>query len=628
MLNLEFVIPAIIIGAIGGFNFNFEMLERNRDEWRVVWFWKTVVCVLITGFCFWAGMPAFVAPFGNVFFFILVYWAISLAIDASVEDSLPKVGAVLWILLFCLALMINFAGCKAFRAEGYRSLIGEVKENDFINNMSPIDESRMRVVSEHQAQYLADKVLGESNKVLGSRYELGRVHISQIKGELFWIAPLEFRGFFQWNKFSTSAGYVMVSAEDDQRRPVLVDTLNLRFLPSACFGDNLLRHVYTNGYNDIELHDLTFELDDNYKPFYTITATKPTLGFDGDKVFGVVVVDPVSGEITWYDINKTPEWVDRVIPAYLAEDYINSWGELVKGYLNTWFSHENMLMATPYRESNNSQNENVWFVTNAQGETFWYTGITSVGADQALTGIMLLNSKTGQAYYSKLSGSNEQAIVAAVSNALGSDGIKWRPTMPIPYNIYGELSFVVPVVGVDQPILQKIAIVKASNLKIGFGRDKKSALADYRRVISTDGNIVAPTHESEGKTVSAKIKRIGAEIIDGRTNYSILLDSDSTKLFLLTSEINPEIVVAKPGDEVIISFIMTAEEVVPVTGFDLLCLTLKKSRAQIAYEEKVFGSEDTLRQAKNVSDARKELGQLTPEDLFRLQKLSRSRSDK
>jgi len=624
MFALQFVLPAIMLGIVGGFNFNFGETRRSgMSKYIGTWAIQSLITTISVGFIFWAMQPSIVAPYMTLFTMLFICWFLNGAILAARTDTIPSGAAIMLSGLIIIWLLVGMSGWAIFRSNDYHTLIGEVEEGNWTEEIAPVDEAHIRVVSQEQAQYLANKVLGESQDILGSRYNVGKVDVCNVNGQIVWTAPLQFRGFWKWNKYHTTPGYVLVSAEDNNRKPALVDTLSMRYVTSAYWGSNLNRYVYTHGYQGYQLRETSFELDDNYRPFFTISATKPTIGFSGPKTYVVIVVDPQTGEINEYEPGQAPSWIDRIIPEEIAESYMENWGKFVKGFWNTMFAEEDIIEPTSYPTGSD-----VWFVPDADGNNYWYTGMTSVSSeDQSLVGVMLMNTQTGVAKYYRLSGSNEQAIIDAVTQSLGADAQNWKPTQPIPYNIYGELSFVVPVIGIDKAILQKVAIVRASNLNVAIGNDKRSALRQYRRILSTNGNIVAPTHQSKIQGITGIIVRKGWELQDQMMVYSLLLDTEPSKLFSITSMTSAEIIIAREGDEVNLNFMQTDEEIVPVTSFDLIGIELRKSPIQSTYEIEVKANESRVRRLEQTRDDQRVLESLSPEDLRELMKLKQERDD-
>lgn len=634
MFNPEFLLFAIFIGIVGGFNFNFKDLKDSAGKWFGVWAITALIYAIITGLFFWAVKPPVVAPYLTIFWFLAVWWLISLFIAGAREEEFPVIGTIIYAIFLIIFAGGGLVGSSPmFNAAEHRDLIGEVKLADWTEDMTPVDQVHMREVSKEQAQYLADKVLGESQKmeegipvILGSRYRVGEMNVCNIRGEIFWVAPLDFSGFWKWVRFKTTVGYVLVSAENRNRKPVLRDDLELNYTMGAYWHKNLKRHLYTHGYQSYQLREISFELDDNFDPYYTISLTKPTIAFGGPKTVKLLVVDPTTGEIEPYELDEIPEWVDRVIPEELAEMYIERWGSYVYGYFNTWFAKRNMVVPTQY-----TYGSDVWFVPNQENRNFWYTGITSISSeDQALVGVIMIDTRTGQAYNYRVPGANEQAVFDAVSQELGADAQKWTPTQPIPYNIYGEFpSYAVPVIGKEKPLLQKIAIVRGSNLSVALGKDKRRALQEYKRILTSFGNVVAAGSTSEELSISGKIRRKSPpEYQDSGINlYSLLLEDVPDKLFTVDSSEHPEIRVAEKGDEVNISFIDTKEELVPVSKFDLVAVELKKSDIQEKYEAFVQKSEKTIRTPEREREIERDLRSLSKEEKQELYEMLKKKKE-
>lgn len=616
MFSLEFIVPAILLGIVCGINFRFQQFQQP-SQYFSVWGIQSLIYGLVIWIEFWSFQPSITSPYSTIWFNLFLFWIINLIITGATKQEFPSAGATIFIVFFIIWIIIGMTGSRMFRADDYKNLIGTVKEKNWAKDIAPVNESHIRIVSQEQSQYLADKVIGESKDILGSRYSVGNVNVCNVNGEILWVAPLEFLDFWKWTVYKTTPGYIMVSAEDNIRKPILVDTLHLKYTESAFWGSDLQRYVYTHGYAGYKLFEISFELDDNYKPFYTISAVKPTIGFSGLKTELVIVVDPQNGEIKSYEPGKAPKWIDRIIPEQVAESYMDYWGEYTHGWWNTIFIRKDIVKPTPY-----SDGANVWFVPGVNGENYWYTGITSFSdTDQSLVGVMLMDTKNGETFYYRLSGSNEEAIVGAVNQKLGANGDNWHATQPVPYNIYGELSFVVPVVGRDKPLLQKIAIVKASNLNIVMGDDKISALREYQRNFTADGNIAAATHQKLEKQISGKVIRKGFEMQGTTTTFFLLLDTNPSKLFSVDSNANPEILITQIGDAVKMSYIDTDEEIVHADIFDLSGVDLKKSKNQQQYEKDIAKSDASARVVEQTRDDKKEVENLSPEELHKLLEL-------
>src|SRR5262249_57575279 len=122
-------------------------------------------------------------------------------------------------------------------------------------------------------------------------------------------------------------------------------------------------------------------------------------------------------------------------------------------------------------------------VWGQDGELYWVCGMVSGSIqDQAITGLITTNARTGRSRYCPFSGANEDAVLQAV-NAAVSNFRGYHGTDPVLYNIYGEPTWAVPVTSEDH-IFQRLALVRASNLHVALGPDPASALREYRKLIT------------------------------------------------------------------------------------------------------------------------------------------------
>src|SRR5690606_12960155 len=116
----------------------------------------------------------------------------------------------------------------------------------------------------------------------------------------------------------------------------------------------------------------------------------------------------------------------------------------------------------------NPGSETMTLVYGADNQAYWFTGCSSAStSDDGLVSYVLINSRTGEATEYRQSGPHEGAVMTAVNAAVSNfDG--WHATTPVPYHLYGETVWVVPVVS-NNNIFQKLAIVRASNSRVALG---------------------------------------------------------------------------------------------------------------------------------------------------------------
>jgi hypothetical protein len=538
------------------------------------------ICGFIGFLIAYFGMFAFVGPFFGLGFPVCLALGIGLIgslfyLDRSREDWSGYVPIALGIFLF-VGLIFLIGSEPLFQSANQAAMVGKVEIGDFSKDMSAIDQKHIRVVSEEQARWLSDKRLGEIPGAIGSKYHVGDMYIQRVKGELYWVGALEFNDFSKWFTYGHTIGYVMVSAEDRERKVEITVGHKFRYMPSAFFGDNLQRHLYFNGYSDYSLEDPTFEVDENLKPYWVMSLVRPTQLYTCDKTVGVAIVNPETGETKMYSGDQIPDWVDRVIPTHQAFQYLEWYGYYSKGWINSWWQQDGVIEPTSFF------NTDIWMIYGNDGQPYWFTGMTSVSAtDQALCSFALINSRTGQTKIFPVSGANETAIVGVVNSAV-SNFQGFRGTQPIIYNVYNEPSWVVPVV--KDGVLQRVAIVRAANSTVALGNDKLEALRKYREVLSSGGKPVV-TSGSKEISLTAVISRMAREVRGGDTTY-ILYFEEYRKVFTGNSRISQELPLAKDGDKVTITFVETGEDEVSMQSFNDHSIDLPRPAAPTEVEKK------------------------------------------
>lgn len=478
-------------------------------------------------------------------------------------QSLPKlksakVPAILIAVLFVYITVVPAITTLAiFRTDEYRNLIGKIETGkNLSNHMLPISLEKIRVVDQSLAQILGDKVLG-SQSALGSQVTLGTFNIQKVNNDLYWVAPLLHSGFFKWQKnIQGTNGYVMVNA-CNERDVKLVQEVNgkkvyIKYQSEAYFLDNLERYIYFHGYYNVGLTDYSFEIDDTGIPYWVITKYKKTIGFQGDEAQGVVVVNAQTGDIKEYSIANTPKWVDRIQPAEFVEKQLNDWGEYVKGYWN--FSNENKLKIT----------EQVSMVYGDDNNAYWYTGLTSVGADEATVGFVLVNTRTKKAIWYRQSGATEFAAQNSAKGKVQEKG--FSATLPIPYNINNIPTYVMTLKD-NGGLVKMYAMVAIEDYTIvGVGNTLREALMAYKNAFNTTGNKINAKSETEKKIIASIITRINGDVKNGNTYYYFTLKS-SPKVFIGSSQISNDFPITKIGDSVSVSFDNDNQDIIDVSSF-------------------------------------------------------------
>ena len=129
--------------------------------------------------------------------------------------------------------------------------------------------------------------------------------------------------------------------------------------------------------------------------------------FNGDDVQGVVLLNAVTGESVYHDVEDVPTWVDRVYSAELVVNQYNYYGRYHNGFFNSLFTQSDCTMATTgYNYI--AMNDDVYL----------YTGITSISGDRGNIGFILVNQRTKDARYYSCAGAEEYSAMSSAEGEM------------------------------------------------------------------------------------------------------------------------------------------------------------------------------------------------------------------
>lgn len=504
------------------------------------------------------------------FFFSIPFFGANSPTFKSNHKWIAKLFTTIGIVSFLYAVVWgSMVSWGIFRADEYRNLIGKVEVGkSFASEVAPVSTDNIRVVDENVAQRLGDKVMGEKAS-LGSQAHLGDFHIQKVKDKLYWVAPLLHSGFLKWwsNKEGTP-GYVMVSATNE-RDVKLVQEINgqplhIKYQTSAFAFDDLHRHVYFNGYITTGLTDFTFEIDDEGNPFWVVTKYKKRIGFAGSDAVGVLAVHAQTGEINEYSIADAPLWIDRIQPEDFIETQLIDWGEFVHGYFN--FSNKDKLTTTP----------GMSLVYGEDNRSYWYTGLTSVGADEGTVGFVLVDTRTKEAKWYRQTGATEYAAQHSAEGKVQEKG--YYSSFPITYNINGVPTYVMSLKD-KSGLIKMMALVSVQDYTIvGAADNLQEALREYKSSLNSVGNSIRPTSESKLNEIKGRVLRVAEDVNGGTTFYYLLLNNEPNKLFVASSSVSQELPITQAGDSVTVSYDEATQSVVDIMSFDNLEIGLIKNK--------------------------------------------------
>lgn len=475
------------------------------------------------------------------------------------------ITAVVIVILFAI---LKIAGSPLISWKAQRNLIGPVKEVKFSDQIQPIDLNQLPTINKEFAAKLADKKLG-SIQGLGSQVNIGNLTLQSINGQLFYVAPLEPSSFIKWLTNGGTPGYVKVSATNQNDVELVTELkgkpLDLKYLQGAYFFKNIERFAYFKDMTAAHT-DFSFELNDEGEPFWVVTRYTHAIGIDEQKIIGTEIINAQTGETKIYNVSDTPKWVDRIQPESTIVRHLNKWGELVHGIFN--FSGKDKLQTT----------DGMNLIYNDK-ESYYYTGMTSVGNDQGLVGFTLTNTRTGQTIMYKTSGATESAAMKSAEGKVQQFG--YTATFPYLINIQNEPTYFMTLQD-SNGMVKQYAMVNVKNYgTVAVGDTLKSTLNSYLQDINSTDMTLQGT-DKEGKDITGKVSRIGLVISNNTSNYEIKL-ADSDKIFSVSTETSKDAALTEVGDEVKINYINVGDNrYMLVNGFENL--TLNKTTAKATPE--------------------------------------------
>lgn len=508
----------------------------------------------------------FSVSFVEVFIVLIVLLMINAFIIGLFTHTLQKqfrvFGRLNLLVIIILFLSWFFTTSPLINSNSYRQLAGDIETKNFSDQVSPIDLKQVPIVDASYARNLADKKLG-SITALGSQVQLGTVTEQQVKGKLCYVIPLEHSGFFKWwsNKEGTP-GYIVVSATDPDDVQLVTEIngqpLKIKYQPEAYFGTNIFRYAH---YKDIfkGLTDFSFEIDDEGNPYWVISEYEKSIGFNGDKVTGALIINAQTGETNRYNLDEIPAWIDRIMPMNIVNNNINNWGKLVHGVIN--FSNKDKLQTT-------GETSTVYY----DNQCYYYNGITSVGADESTVGFVLTNTRTNETTFFKVSGSTESASMQSAEGKVQNMG--YTASSPILINVQNTPTYFLTLKD-KKGLVKMYAMISVQNYNIvGIGETLEATMGNYIEVLSNknDGSLdtTGVLKESQGT-----VERISTLQTDKDVVFYIITKENPTTLLIAPKNISKELPLTKEGDKFSYRYVEMKNTDITLKEFDNLNIDLK-----------------------------------------------------
>lgn len=537
------IFTILLIALIGVYYYTFHPAINIHLEP----FWGAVIVVFIGFGCIFALNQIKDAWFSNV----------SEVFREKKLSFITKFFFVLALLSVFVFAIGSIAGLKVFRAKTYSQML-KVKTYDFAKDIDETEQiTDIALMDTASAKIFGNRKIGSLSDVV-SQYEVEDAYTQiSVDKQPFKVSALKYASFFKWwnNKDKGIPGYVKINPVNSNAEYVELDK-GMKYVPSAYFNYNLERHVQLkypskiiNGYN--------FEVDDNGKPYYVCPTVTAKVGlFGGVDVNGVIICDPTSGDCDYYRINNIPSWVDNVYNGHLLEKKYNWYGLLSDGFINSIIGQKGCKQTTDD------------FGYKIIGDDVWiYTGVTSVNGDQSNIGFVMMNQRTSEARYYKVSGAEEHSAMAAAEGEVQEKG--YKASFPSLINVAGVPTYIM-VLKDDGGLVKMYAMVNVSQYNmVATATSQSEVFSNYKKMLAKSG---------KGENIERDLKTIDIELRDIRfintdDGTMVYLVSEDGKIFKQAFAENEHLVGLKTGDKLRIEYESSgndADDIAYMTSYEYI----------------------------------------------------------
>lgn len=453
------------------------------------------------------------------------------------KSSKKTVKRVAIIAAACILLVLItsfITSSRVTRASDYQSML-KVTEADFASDIAELPLSQIPVVDRDVAARLSQRKLGEVVELV-SQFTVGDYYSQINYGEKpFRVTPLEYDGIIKWfaNKDEGIPYYVTVDMATQETKLVELAE-GMKYSPSEYFSRDLQRHIRF-AYPTKMFEELSFEINDEGHPFWVMSYYEYTFGlFGGKDIAGIILVDAVSGEMTDYEIDEVPQWIDRVYSADMIIEQADNWGSLREGYFNTLFAQKNMIVTT-----------DGYNYVALEDDVWLYTGITSVVSDESNIGFILVNMRTKEARTYSINGAEEYSAMHSAEGEVQEKG--YNATFPILVNVEDVPSYFLSLKD-HEGLVKMYAYVSVKDYHIvGVGDTIEAARGEYLRKLNlTDSTPQTPPQQEELPETVGTVTGVASAVVSGNTVYYIEIDGEIYRADITQSDRLPFL---KYGDQ-------------------------------------------------------------------------------
>lgn len=482
-----------------------------------------------------------------------------------------KLPFIVFVAIVIVTAVGSLFGLVIFRASAYASLM-PISTGDFTEDVAEISMDQIPMLDEASANTLANRKLGELSDLVSQFVVSDTSAQINYKARPVRVTYLHYDSFFKWwsNRKAGIPAYMVVDMVTQDVNVVRL-TEGIKYSPSEYFGRDLSRYLRFN-YPTAIFENVNFEIDEEGTPYWVASVVKKRIGlFNGDDVQGVVLLNAVTGESTYYDVADVPTWVDRVYSAGLVVDQYNYYGRYHNGFFNSLFTQSDCTTATTG-----------YNYIAMDDDVYLYTGITSISGDRGNIGFILVNQRTKDARYYSCAGAEEYSAMSSAEGAVQQ--FSYDATFPLLLNISDQPTYFMALKDAAG-LVKMYAMVNVQQYQIvATGNSVKQCQENYHDLL-IDNQVIEDDREpiqkpvpaeEEGQTgekttgsdakeeipeeeyvpMSGTVAEIRTAVVDNNTCYFIsIAELDSVRYYMLRADENLEAVLLNKGDKVELMYV-------------------------------------------------------------------------
>ncbi len=420
------------------------------------------------------------------------------------------------ILFFAITLLIIYLigyilSSPIVNAKKYQSLIN-IQNSDFKKDIKQISYDEIPILDKETAINLGSRKMGSMVDMV-SQFEVNNLYTQiNYNAKPIRVTPLDYGNIFKWvtNRKNGIPAYMTIDMATQETELIKLDN-GIKYSFSEPLNRNVNRYLRFN-YPTYMFDKISFEIDDNGTPYWICPVKTYSIGlFGGPVIKKVILLNSITGELTEYNIEDVPMWVDSVYSADLLISYYNYYGMLKNGYFNSILGQKGCLKTT----------EGYNYIA-LNDDVYVYTGVTSVGGDRSNVGFVLMNQRTGESKYYTISGAQETSAMASAEGQVQHLG--YKATFPLLLNISNQPTYFIALKD-EAGLVKKYAMVNIEKYQIVAIGDTISECENNYIDLLSKSNIEINKNKTK-QNIKGKITYIKELVIDGNSHIFIKIDNN------------------------------------------------------------------------------------------------------